>query len=316
MTGALGNVFYFNWEVALMEWFQSILPSSSVLASILNFFSMFGEQLVMVAVLGFLYWCWDKDFGEYVGLNVVTVSLWNPMVKSIFLRRRPYFDNPGIQCLRPVDSGADIYDIEAQGFSFPSGHSASAVTVYGSLASYSKKRFFLIIAIVLPFLVGLSRVYVGVHYPTDVLCGWLLGLLVIVVLNVLRKHIRNRAVLYAILLLAGLPGFFYCQSSDFYTSYGMLFGFCAGILFEAKFVRFETTRSPVRMILRMAGGIAVYFGLNTLLKLPFPSALLSSPTTAARLIRCSRYALVTFAAIALYPMLFKVTARIGRKKEE
>jgi undecaprenyl-diphosphatase len=315
MTGVLGSVFYFDWEVAFMEWFQSILPSSSVFASILNFFSMFGEQLVMVAVLGFLYWCWDKDFGEYVGLNVVTVSLWNPMVKNICLRRRPYFDNSGIHCLRPVEKGADIYDIEAQGFSFPSGHSSSAVTLYGSLASYTRKRIFLLLALILPLLVGISRVYVGVHYPTDVLCGWLLGLLVILVLNLLRKAIRNQTLLFAVLLLTGLPGFFYCRSSDYYTSYGMLFGFCTAILFEKRFVHFENTRSPIRMILRMAGGIAIYFGLNTLLKLPFPSALLASASTASRLIRCGRYAVVTFTDIAIYPMVFKVTARIGRKKE-
>ena len=66
-----------------------------------------------------------------------------------------------------------------------------------------------------------------------------------------------------------VPGFFYCRSTDYFTSVGMLVGFAASEFFEEKFVRFENTRSPIRSILRVLGGAVVYLGLNTLFKLPF-----------------------------------------------
>ena len=62
------------------------------------------------------------------------------------------------------------------------------------------------------------------------------------------------------------------------------------------------------------GGGAVYFALNTLLKLPFPKELLEAGNFAAHLIRTGRYAIVIFVVIAVYPMLFKLTAKIGKKK--
>ena len=58
----MGNTFYFDWEVGLMQWIQSWLgPVGTVIASV---FSEMGEQLVCVAVLGFLYWCWEKEYGQ------------------------------------------------------------------------------------------------------------------------------------------------------------------------------------------------------------------------------------------------------------
>ena len=165
----MGNTFYFEWEVALMQWIQSWLgPVGTAIASVI---SEMGEQLVCVAVLGFLYWCWEKEYGKYVGLNVLVGITLNPMIKNIFIRRRPYFDHPGIKCLKPVEKGADIYDISAQGYSFPSGHSTNAVTMYTSLGRYKKNRILTIIGIIVPLLVGISRFCVGVHYPTDVICG-------------------------------------------------------------------------------------------------------------------------------------------------
>ena len=302
MEAVIGNVFFFDWEVSFMEWFQNSV--GAVPAAILTQLSLFGEQMVMIAVMGLFYWCLDKEKGKFIGLNVIMASLWNPMIKNIFLRRRPYMDNSGIKLLRKIDKDADIMDVYAQGYSFPSGHSASAVAVYGSLAASIKKKVFLILAIVLPLLVGISRVFVGAHYPTDVICGWILGLFCLLVISAGYRRIRNPAVFYGILLLVSLPGFFYCESSDFYTSYGLLLGATTGFLFEAKYVNFEGTKKPLLIILRLLGGVAIYFGLNTLLKLPFSSELLDSGTTAAHLIRTGRYAVVIFVDIALYPMLF------------
>ena len=315
MTGVIGNVFFFEWEIRLMEWLQAHISQSGAGFWLLSNLSAFGEQLLLVVVMGFLYWGLDKEFGKFVGVNVIVANVWNPMIKNIFLRLRPYFVSDKIDLLRLVDSGADKYDVAAQGYSFPSGHSTSAVTLYGSLAVHEKKkRVFWALAIILPILVGFSRVLVGAHYPTDVLVGWLLGAAVVAVVPLLHRRIKNRWAFYGVLLLTTLPGFFYCTSSDYYTGLGMLLGFLLAEPFEEKFVRFENTRNLLRCVLRVIGGGAVYFGLNVLLKLPFTSELLDSGTFAAYLIRTLRYTVVIFVAIGVYPMLFKVTGKLWEKK--
>jgi len=306
----VGTTFFFDWETALMVWLQAHM--GPVLTAFASFCSMFGEQLVSVAVLGFLYWCWDKEFGLYVGVNMLMANVLNPMVKNVFLRRRPYFDNPSIKCLKPVESGADIYDIAAQGYSFPSGHSSNVVSVFGSVAMYLKKRPFTVLAAVLILLCGVSRFCLGVHYPTDVLVGWLMGLLIVWLVPLLREKLNNTALFNAIIVLLTLPGFFYCKSDDYFTSFGMLLGYIAGSEFEKRFVHFESTRKPLACVLRLIGGIAVYFGVSTVLKMPFSSEFLSSGSFAAHLVRTLRYFITIFCAIGVYPMLFKVF----KKKEQ
>ena len=101
-----GNTFYFEWEVSLMQWIQSWLGTVGV--AIASFLTMFGEDLICVAIVGFLYWCWDKELGKDIGINLLFAVTLSGMIKNIFMRRRPYFDNEGIKCLKPADSKADI----------------------------------------------------------------------------------------------------------------------------------------------------------------------------------------------------------------
>ena len=207
-------------------------------------------------------------------------------------------------------------DVAAQGYSFPSGHSSSAVAVYGSLAAHEKRsRLLWALAFLLPLLVGFSRVAVGAHYPTDVLCGWALGLIVVLLVPWLRRRLPRWA-FSLVLLLSALPGFFYCSSSDYYTAFGMLLGFLLAEPFEEKFVKFENTHDLLRCVLRTIGGGAVYFGLNELLKLPFPKELLDAGDLTAHLIRALRYTAVIFVDIGVYPMLFKLTGKLWKGNRE
>ena len=315
MTVIGAGLFYFDWELQLMEWLQAHIGSSGFGFWLLSNLSAFGEQLLLVAVMGFLYWGLNKEFGKYLGLNVLMVNVWNPMIKNVFLRLRPYFV-PGykVELLRLIDSGADPMDVAAQGYSFPSGHSSSAVAAYGSLAAHEKKnRLLWVLAILLPLLVGVSRVCMGAHYPTDVLCGWLLGAVVVILVPWLRKKIKSRWLFHAVLLLSTAPGFFYCDSNDYFSSFGMLLGFVLAEPFEERVVKFENTRNILRCILRTVGGALVYFGLNEILKLPFPKELLDAGDLTAHLIRSARYAVVIFAAVGVYPLLFKVTGKLWKK---
>ncbi|MBQ9366607.1 MAG: hypothetical protein IJT83_02410, partial [Victivallales bacterium] len=116
---ATGNTFFFPWEVNLMEWLQEHIGSTGI--SIISFFSMFGEEILLVLFLGFIYWCYDKKLGRTMGLTAIMGLTWNAMAKNIALRRRPTFDHENIKILRVVEPEADISTISAQGYSFPSG---------------------------------------------------------------------------------------------------------------------------------------------------------------------------------------------------
>ena len=306
----MGNVFYFEWEPALMAWLQAHLGSFGTLLA--KLFTLFGEEMLLVAVLGFLYWSYNKQLGLRVGTSLLTASLLNPMVKNIALRKRPYMVHSEVACLKPVDSSADILDLRAQGYSFPSGHSASAVSTYGSLAHSVKKRWLSLAAIALCLLVGISRFCLGVHYPTDVAAGWVLGAAVVLAVSFLEKHVKSRWQLNLILLVIALPGLIYCRSNDYFSALGMMIGLTLGNLFEERFVNFRDTRKPVFMVLRLIGGVACFFGLNTLLKLPFSSDFLNAGTMGAFLIRTLRYAIVVFIIIGVYPMLFALCEKTGK----
>ena len=303
----MGTTFYFDWEISLITWLQAHCGAFG--AALASFFTLFGEGLVIVGLLGFLYWALDKKTAKFAGITALVSTVWSPMVKNVFSRRRPYFDNPEVKCLRPVEADADLYNVAAQGYSFPSGHSSGSAAAYGALAFRYRKPVWTVLGIVLPLLVGISRCALGVHYPTDVLCGWLLGLFCIAAVQFLQKHIRSEAVLYLLFSLLCLPGVFYCTSTDYFSSYGLMVGAFAGFLFEDRFVRFENTRSIWRALLRTVGGAAVFLIVSNGLKLPFSPEFLESETLGAHLVRTARYAVTAFLAMGVYPLAF-------RKKEK
>ena len=306
----IGNTFSFPWEVELMSWLQNSLPESVI--SALSKLSFFGEEIFLVAVLGFIYWSYDKQAGRRLGISLLMINVWAPMIKNVALRRRPYMDHEQITLKRLVEKGADPMDISAQGYSFPSQHSANAAGLLASLSMVFKKKWLGVIAVLLPLLVGVSRVAVGAHYPTDVMFGWIFGVLVSVVVQALDRKIPDRRIFYGLLLLTALPGLFFCRSADYFTGLGLLIGFVAGVAVDDKYVRFENTKSPVRRVLRVLGGAAVFLALSSLLKLPFSKDFLSGGTFPALLVRCARYAISCFVAFAIYPMVFKYTAKIGK----
>ena len=287
-----------------MEAIQAHLGSFGIkLASLL---STLGEELVLIIILGFVYWSWDKNKGRGIGLNVIMGVVYNPIIKNIALRRRPYMDNPSIQCLKPVDSDASIYDIKAQGYSFPSGHSMNSMLAYGSLAYFFRTKALKIVGVVLPLLIGISRFCVGVHYPTDVLIGWVIGVAIIFLMPWLTKKVPNKLVLYPIIFVISCVGCFYCRTNDYFTGLGMMAGFFIADIFEERVVKFENTRVWWRCVLRVLIGGAIFVALNTVLKLPFPEWMLEAENALGYAIRTVRYAVIMFIEIGVYPMAFRI----------
>ena len=295
----MGNIFYFNWEPTLMVWLQNLLGDMG--AAIAAYVTMLGEETVMVAILGFIYWCYDKKFGVFVGTNLMVGLVANPMIKNIFLRYRPYMVHSEVKCLKPVHEG-DLYDPLLQGYSFPSGHTSNSSTMYFSLPVYEKKKWLVVLGILMPFLVGLSRVCLGVHYPTDVMAGWLLGAVVVALMSFLQKKIQVKWKLYLLITLLTIPGCFYCTSNDYFTSLGMMLGFFAASLFEEKYVNFDNTKDIKKSVIRVVGGLVVFLLANVVLKTVFSVIAIES---LVYLLRVIRYGLLVFVTMGVYPMIFK-----------
>ncbi len=307
LSAAIGNTWYLGFENDFILWFQSLGGKGSFLYYLMNFISMFGEEMILVGIVGLLYWGLDKKGGERVGFMMASTALINPLIKNIVCRTRPFDSGFGIQNLRDVD-----------GYSFPSGHSSgSASTFVGATVVYKNKKWKWLIAIsvVIPILVALSRTYLGAHYPTDVVCGLALGVGMVFLLNFLYAIVANKYFIYGGLLLVGFAGFFYCTTSDFYTAYGLLIGLMCGVLFEEKVVKFDNTKIWWRVILRVAVGGGLYLGFNELLKL-IVGAIYPDYKSAIwfeRIFRVTRYAVVSFMMIGVYPLLFKQTDKLWKK---
>ena len=277
--------------------------------------SFIGGEIGLLLVLLIVLFCWKKETGKRLALIITAVNTWLPMLKAAVLRIRPYMAHPDrIRGVADFGHGASMDDVAAQGYSFPSTHSASAMALFIPLAHEAKKKWLWIAAVAITFLVGFSRAVTGMHYPTDILAGWALGLIGAGVCLLLEKKVKSEGLRHLILLVSVLPGLFFVRTEDYFTSRGLLIGLIAAIRFEEKFVNFRDTRNVWAMILRVAGAVALYFALNTLLKLPFGREFLSGGTLPAFLVRSARYAVIIFTIVGIYPKVFPLFEKVGKKR--
>ena len=229
-----GVIWFLPFEEQLIVWLQH-LGEGTVLQAILfclnNFFSFLGEEIICIAVMGFVYWGLDKKRGERIGAAIMLTNVSIGLLKNIFSRVRPWAASGSIELLRDVD-----------GFSFPSGHSANCTALYPTTAyEFRERKWLRWAAVFVPLLCGVSRCYVGAHWPTDVIVGLATGLLIFLMVEAVLRSGFNKFIFYFILIAVSSVGLLYCTTNDYFNSYGMLIGFVFGLLFEQRFTRFENT---------------------------------------------------------------------------
>jgi membrane-associated phospholipid phosphatase len=126
-------------------------------------FSFLGTEKFYLFLLPFLYWCVDVRLGLRVGVILIVSDCLNLFLKLVFHQPRPYWVSDKVQVIQPEVS-----------YGLPSGHAQHAVTVWGTVAAWGKGWLRWLMAVLI-FLIGFSRIALAVHYPTDVLAGWLIG---------------------------------------------------------------------------------------------------------------------------------------------
>jgi undecaprenyl-diphosphatase len=143
-------------------------------------------MVIMITIVAGYLWLHRKYramwFALFATCGGLAVSL---VLKSFFSRDRPT-EVPHLS--------------ETMTSSFPSGHSMLSAVVYLTLGMLltrvvndrASKIYFLLVAMTLTFLVGMSRVYLGVHYPTDVLAGWTAGLVWALFCWMVMRYLQSR----------------------------------------------------------------------------------------------------------------------------
>ncbi len=148
---------------------QSLQTIGPWFTPFMEFFTFLGYPQAYMIIVAIIYWSIDRKLGLRLAIFLPVAASLNSLLKQAFHAPRPYWIDPGIKAIRV-----------SNGFGMPSGHAqASTVWLYG--AALMKRTWFWALAIAIVFLIGLSRVYLGVHFSSQVLIGWLIGLLVVLI---------------------------------------------------------------------------------------------------------------------------------------
>jgi membrane-associated phospholipid phosphatase len=298
------------WGTEVIVWVQSF--SNDWLDTIFKFFTSLGYEEFYLLLLPLVYWCVHKQIGVSLGYLSLLSAWVNDVVKYIFKIPRPA--DPRLRVPLPETSP-----------SFLSGHAQGAMVNWGYLAYRFRNRILWVVAVVLILAIGLSRIVLGVHFPQDVIGGWLLGLILLVVYAwaappVGRWLERQTATLQLVLAVAvpvlliflhpaDLEGLYPAEGSV--TPMAALAGFGVGLVMERAWVRFHAGGEWLQRGLRFLLGLIIVAILYAGPRLILPEEMVYAVEVVLRFVR---YALVGWAVAFLCPWLF-VRLRLAEREE-
>jgi membrane-associated phospholipid phosphatase len=291
----------------------------------MEFFSFLGTEYFFLFLLPALYWCVEAGTGVRVGIMLLLGSALNDALKLSLHGPRPYW----------VSSQVIDYARETS-FGAPSGHAQIAVGIWGMLAYRLRRAWGWLIAILVIVLIAVSRLYLGVHFPFDVILGLLVGALLLwlvirfwkPVTAWLEKLSLGQKILAAflaslLLLLLSVIPFLWLKTTNWQpaqawaqfatgavtlsgpiTNAGTLFGLLAGLAWINQRGGFDASgpfwKRLLRFLLGVAGVLVFYVGLDVVFGLIAPDAEAILPY----LLRFIRYSLVGAWVSACAPWFF------------
>ena len=295
---------------AILQWGLDVVRLAQVLESPgMTFFmravSALGSGVAYVAIIGFAHWCVDRDRSLRLSV-VLLVSLWlNTALKLLLDQPRPFDLDPSVGLVRAALGG------------LPSGHAQNSLVVWFVLASWGKSARAFVPAAVFCLLTGLSRVYLGVHFPTDVLGGWLVGAVLLcahfLAGDKIEAFLRERAPRVPLVALSAVSLAMIASgpSVDVAVPAGLLLGMGVGFYLCGRGVGFSASsplgREGMAKFLVMSGRFAV--GIAGLVLLFALTEKLSAGFGASPNFRL--FIFVRYAALALWitlgaPAVFRI----------
>ena len=282
------------WTVVLRDAIPWATPIFSAVTQL-------GSANFYVAMIAIGYWTLDKRASRRAAFLLLTSSYMNYWLKVIIRNPRPPSSNW-------------LLGTEATNYSLPSGHAQTSTTIWGWLSLKSRKAWILALSLALIIIIGLSRIYIGVHWLGDVIFGWVVGtLLLITALRVedWASTISSRYgenALYIGFIILGIVSIFLTESllpvnitgmeDNFGGNGGFMIGLGVGLILERKYVNFEVIesgdrlRGVLRIVLGLSLVIIVLFGLVPILPSNF------------YWLRATRYALSAITALFIWPYIF------------
>jgi membrane-associated phospholipid phosphatase len=283
------------------------------LKSPMEAFSFLGSEYFFLILLPALYWCVEAGVGLRVGVILLLSTSVIDSLKMALHGPRPYW----------ISTDVIAYASETS-FGVPSGHAQIAVGVWGMIAARLRKWWGWLIAVLIILLIGISRMYLGVHFPHDVILGWVIGIIIFwLVLHYwapaadwAKRMSFGRQILTAflgslVLIVFSLVPYLWLKITNWQApaawashatqavslegalvSGGTLFGFLAGLAWFARRGGFNIEgplwKRFLRFLVGAVGILIFYLGLDVLFGLMAPGG----ANLGAFILRYIRYTLV------------------------
>ncbi len=321
-----------QFELAITHFLQGL---GSWLQYPMQAFTFLGNELFFLLVMPALYWSIDAKLGFRTGMMLILSGGLNSAFKILFHSPRPFW----------IDRQVTAFASETS-FGLPSGHSQNSAAIWGIIAASKKKPWLTTLVILVVFFIGLSRIYLGVHFVRDVVLGWLLGALIVLAYLKLeprvaswlkaKSHVQQQWIAFLFSIVLILIGIFSLLLSKHFslpaewtqnalaagaespdpfaldgilTIAGVAFGFSSGYAWwHHKFTRYTINCSPVKRLARYALGLIGIVILYFGLKIILPE----DPLFLGWVMRYFRYALIGFWVTGLAPLCFRLL-RLDRK---
>ena len=275
-----------------------------------------GEETAFLAVAIITYWCLDKNRGYYLMTVGFIGTIFNQFLKLLCRIPRPWVKDPNFTIVEEAREAAS-------GYSFPSGHSQSAVGTFGGLAATVSNKALRTLFIVIVVLVPFSRMYLGVHTPADVLVGSACS---VAMIFGFRFMIKGKGIPMMFGVMGALAVGFICFVEFFpfpadidahnyasglknaYTLSGCILGMAIAYFVDQKWVNFPVKAIWWAQILKTAVGLGLVLAVKSGTKSVLNAMLGTFWGTFAR------YFLIVMVAGILWPLTFRWFSKLGKKE--